>query len=84
MVFRYPYLILKAADCHEMLAHKLTAFRGDRDITDAVCFLREISTEDKSEVFKKVADFRPFVPHVEDDLFESRFNQIWEEVHGES
>ena len=84
VVFRHPYLILKAADWHEMLAHKLTAFRGDRDITDAACFLREISTEDKSEVFKKVANFKPFVPHVEDDLFESRFNQIWEEVHGES
>lgn len=83
VVFRHPYLVLKAADWHEMLAHKLTAFRGDRDITDAVCFLKEIPNSDKSEVLKKTIDFRPFVPHIEDELFESRFNQIWEEVHGE-
>ncbi len=84
VVFRHPYLVLKAADWHEMLAHKLTAFRGNRDITDAVHFLKEIPTKDKEEVFKKVAEFRPFVPHVVDNLFKSRFNKIWEKVYGKS
>ncbi len=47
VVFRHPYLVLKAADWHEMLAHKITAFRGQRDITDAVHFLKEIKNSGK-------------------------------------
>jgi hypothetical protein len=47
VVFRHPYLVLKAADWHEMLAHKLTAFRGQRDVTDAINFLREIKNSDR-------------------------------------
>lgn len=84
LVFNHSHLILKAADWHEMVAHKLTAFRGTRDITDAVCFLKEIHSNNKDEVYKKVSKFRPFVPHIEDNLFSSRFNQIWEMVHGKS
>ena len=84
VVFRHPYLVLKAADWHEMLAHKLTAFRGNRDINDAVHFLKEIKPKNKQEIFSKVNKFRPFVPHVEDRLFESRFNQIWEKTYGQS
>lgn len=76
VVFRHSHLVLKAADWHEMLAHKLTAFRGNRDISDAVHFLKEIPTKDKEVTFKKVTEFRPFVPSVENKVFESRFSQI--------
>ena len=82
VVFHHSHLVLKAADWHEMLAHKLTAYRGSRDVTDAIHFLKEISSKDKEEVFKKVSKYRPFVPHISDPLFESRFNRIWERVYG--
>ncbi|GAA3924157.1 hypothetical protein [Litoribacillus peritrichatus] len=82
VVFRHSHLVLKAADWHEMLAHKLTAFRGDRDINDAVHFLKEITPNDHSAILKKVTEYRPFVPHVADELFEKRFNQVWEKTHG--
>jgi hypothetical protein len=84
VVFRHPNLVLKAADWHEMLAHKLTAFRGARDINDATHFLKEIKSNDKQAIFKKVSKFRPFVPHIEDKLFANRFEQIWERVYGRS
>lgn len=81
-VFNHSHLVLKAADWHEMLAHKITAFRGVRDITDAVHFLKEIPFKNKDKVFKQVSQFRPFVPQVADSLFESRFNQVWEKAYG--
>jgi len=84
VIFRHPNLVLKAADWHEMLAHKLTAFRGERDINDAIHFLKEIKPTDKQAIFNKVTGFRPFVPHVADKLFESRFEQIWEKTYGKS
>ena len=82
IVFKHSHLVLKAADWHEMLAHKVTAFRGERDINDAVHFLKEIKSKDKLTIFKKVNGFRPFVPHIADKLFETRFNQIWEKAYG--
>jgi hypothetical protein len=82
VIFRHPYLVLKAADWHEMLAHKLTAYRGQRDITDAIHFLREIKSPDKAQVFLTVTKYRPFVPRIADALFEKRFNDIWTATHG--
>lgn len=82
VVFHHPFLVLKAADWHEMLAHKLTAFRGQRDIDDAVQFLKAIGSNDKTCVFATIGKYRPLVPQVSDLLFEHRFNQIWEDVHG--
>lgn len=84
VVFRHPNLVLKAADWHEMVAHKLTAFRGAKDVSDAIHFLKEIDPKDKQAVFKKVNEFRPFVPQVANKLFESRFEQIWEKAYGKS
>ena len=84
VVFRHSNLILKAADWHEMLAHKLTAFRGTRDTNDATHFLKEIKPKDKQAIFKKTSEYRPFVPNVADKIFENRFNQIWEKVYGKS
>ena len=84
VVFNHSNLILKAADWHEMLAHKISAFRSSRDILDAECYLREIKSEDYMSVFEKVKKFKPFVPRVPDKQFETRFNQIWEKVHGKS
>lgn len=82
VVFRHPYLILKAADWHEMLAHKLTAYRGKRDITDAIHFLKEIKNNDKQQVFLKTSKYRPFMIRITDAVFEKRFNDIWEAAHG--
>ena len=82
VIFQHSNLVLKAADWHEMLAHKLTAFRGERDIIDALSFLKEIPSQDRGEVFKKVSKYRPFVPHIADEQFMKRFNQIWERIHG--
>lgn len=84
VVFQHTNLVLKAADWHEMLAHKLTACRGERDINDAIHFLKEIKPVDKHAIFNQVSEYRPFVPHIEDNLFESRFEQIWIKVYGES
>lgn len=84
IVFRHTNLVLKAADWHEMIAHKLTAFRGERDITDSVHFLKEIKEEDKEKVFQEVSQYRPFSPPVDDKLFRRRFDQVWDSVHGQS
>lgn len=84
IVFQHSYLTLKAADWHEMLAHKLTAFRGARDINDAEHFLKEIKPKDKQAIFNKTSEYRPFVPSIPDKQFEIRFNQIWEKVYGKS
>ena len=84
IVFNHPNLVLKAADWHELLAHKLTAYRSERDINDAVHFLKEISPKDKHAIFQKVSSYRPFVPHVADRLFESRFEKVWEKAYGKS
>ncbi len=84
IVFRHSHLVLKAADWHEMLAHKITAFRGQRDTNDAIHFLKEIKQKDKQAIFVKVCKFKLFVPHVADALFEKRFNQIWESAYGKS
>jgi hypothetical protein len=83
VIFRHPNLVLKAADWHEMLAHKLTAFRGDRDISDAKRFLQEIPNTDMDAVHRKVAQYRPFVPTVADTEFERRFVLVWKLVHGQ-
>jgi len=84
IVFNHSHLVLKAADWHEMLAHKITALRGPRDKSDAIYFLKEIKPKDKQVIFQKVCQFKPFVPHVADAIFEQRFNQLWEEAYGKS
>lgn len=82
VIFRHPYLVLKAAEWHEMLAHKISAFRGERDINDAVHFLKEISNSDKETIFAKTKKYKPFVPNVADNVFRKRFDQIWEKTYG--
>ena len=82
IVFQHSHLVLKAADWHEMLAHKITAYRGERDINDAIHFLKEIKSKDKQAIYKVVDGFRPFVPQVPDAQFETRFNQVWAKAHG--
>lgn len=82
VVFRHSNLVLKAAEWHEMLAHKLTAFRGERDIDDAVHFLKEINSSDPSAILALVFKYRPFVPATPDSLFERRFQQVWKRAYG--
>lgn len=83
IVFRHSHLILKAADWHEMLAHKITAFRGSRDKNDAIHFLKEIQPKNKTAILQKAIKYKPFVPHIAEALFEKRFTQIWEEAYGQ-
>lgn len=82
VVFRHTHLVLKAADWHEMLAHKLTAFRSARDISDAVGFLREIRATDQAATLAQVNRYRPSSPLIADDVFQRRFEQVWKQVHG--
>ncbi len=82
IVFHHSHLILKAADWHEMLSHKLTAFRNNKDIDDAINYLKEIKPIDKNLIFEKVSKYRPFIPNIADDVFENRFNQIWLKAYG--
>ena len=84
IVFNHSNLVLKAADWHEMLAHKLTAFRGERDVNDAVHFLKEIKSKDKQSILVKTKSYKPFVPHIDDKLFDSRFEKIWIRAYGKS
>ena len=67
-----------------MLAHKLTAYRGSRDLDYAVNYLKQIKPVDKVAIFSKVKTFKPFVPHIVDSVFEPRFNQIWDKTFGKS
>lgn len=55
-----------------------------RDIDDAIHYLKELRSKDNGMIFKKISEYRPSVPQVADKLFESRFNQIWEKVYGRS
>ena len=82
IVFNHPYLILRAAKWAEMLAHKVSAFRSERDIDDAVHFLKEIEEKDPEMVFKEISQYKPFVPSVNDALFRERFMQIWKRTYG--
>ncbi len=82
VVFNHPYLILRAAEWVEMIAHKVTAFRGERDITDAIHFLKEIKDNDPVRVLENVSKYRPFVPTITDELFQERFMLIWKRAYG--
>jgi len=67
-----------------MLTHKLTAYRGQRDVTDAIYFLKEIKSKNKQQVFEKTFKYRPLIAFVQIDphLFRTRFDLIWARVHG--
>lgn len=65
-----------------MIAHKVTAFRGERDITDAIHFLKEIKDNDPVRMLENVSKYRPFVPTITDELFQERFMLIWKRAYG--
>lgn len=65
-----------------MLAQKVSAFRGERDISDAVYFFKEIKETDAEPVFLAVAQHKPFAPRTPDELFRERFMIIWQRAHG--
>lgn len=81
IIFNHTNLLLVAAEWTEMLAHKISAYRGDRDIIDAISFLREIKNKDSESVYEKVHKLKPFVPAIPDEIFKKRFNEIWKRTY---
>lgn len=82
VIFNHPNLVLVGAEWTEMLAHKISAYRGDRDVIDGIGFLKEIKDNDCASVYKIVRKYKPFVPLVPDDIFKKRFMEIWKRAYG--
>jgi len=80
VVFRNSYLILRAAGWDELLSHKINAFRSKDDINDARLILKKLQGVNKEELFCKVRKYRPVSPHIPDEKFRERFEQLWGEV----
>ena len=84
VIFKHPFLVLKAASWEELLAHKIHAFRHDKDIQDAVLLLKEMITTDedqisidKDRVYNKLEGYFPISPDVPEYLLKKRFDTIW-------
>lgn len=81
IVFRHSHLILRAAEWEELLAHKIHAFRSRDDINDARLILKELKGFKKDALFCKVKKYKPISPHIPDEKFRERFEQLWDEVY---
>ncbi|HAO21912.1 MAG TPA: hypothetical protein DCQ37_16470 [Desulfobacteraceae bacterium] len=81
IVFRHSHLILRAAEWEELLAHKIHAFRSRDDINDARLILKKLKGFKKEELFRKIKKYKPISPHIPDEKFRERFEQLWEEVY---
>ncbi len=81
IIFKKDNLILYAAEWEEMLGMKLSgAFRGNKDIDDAMEILKQIGDKDKRKTLEKVVKYKNFTPQIPDDTIEKRFNLIWSKV----
>lgn len=83
IIFQRENLILYTAEWEEMLGMKLSgAFRGSKDIDDAMEILRRIGKTHKDETLKKVLKYKNFTPYIPDDMIRKRFYFIWTKVFG--
>ena len=83
IIFKKENLILYAAEWEEMLGMKLSgAFRGNKDIDDAMEIIRQIGNKNKNETLEKVIKYKNFTPNIPDDTIKKRFNLIWTKVFG--
>ena len=81
IIFEKDNLILFAAEWEEMLGMKLCgAFRGNKDIDDAMEILKQIGNKNKHKTLEKVVKYKNFTPQIPDDTIEKRFNLIWNKV----
>ncbi len=81
VVFKHKYLILRAAKWEELLAHKIHAFRSKDDINDARLILKQLKGFKKEGLFCKVKKYKPISPHIPDEKFRERFEQLWDEAY---
>jgi len=81
IIFKKDFLTLYAAEWEEMLGMKLSgAFRGNKDIDDAVEILKKIGKHNKSQTIEKVIKYKNFTPKIQDDIIRKRFDLIWNKV----
>jgi hypothetical protein len=81
VIFNHPFLCLKAAKWEELLAHKVHAFRHDKDIGDAVLLLKQIGDRPKEDVYKDVQRYAPMSPHLPEDARRRNFEEVWKRLH---
>lgn len=88
-VFQHPYLVLNAADWHEMLALKLNALpigwytRSSHHFSDAVVFLQHIGQGDREAIFQTVLGLKSFHCHLSIPEFRRRFDLVWDGAFGQ-
>ncbi len=81
IIFQKENLILYAAKWEEMLGMKLSgAFRGNKDIDDAMEILKHIGKHDKENTLKHVLKYKNFTPKIPDETIRKRFHFIWSHV----
>jgi hypothetical protein len=81
IIFQREHLILYAAEWEEMLGMKLSgAFRGNKDIDDAMEILKQIGNTHKDETLGKVLKYKNFTPNIPDETMRKRFHFIWAKV----
>lgn len=81
-VFASGGLSLVAASWEEMLAHKLNAFRSDKDVMDAVAYMRELKDSDPEQVYARAEQLCPFMPFITKDQLRKRFDRVCEMAFG--
>lgn len=78
IIFQREHLILYAAEWEEMLGMKLSgAFRGNKDIDDAVEILKQIGNTSKEDTLEQVVKYKNFTPKIPDETIRKRFDFIW-------
>jgi len=83
IIFKKDCLTLYAAEWEEMLGMKLSgAFRGNKDINDAMEILKKIGNHNKSQTVEKVIKYKNFTPQIPDDIIRKRLDLIWTKVFG--
>jgi hypothetical protein len=81
IIFQQENLILYAAEWEEMLGMKLSgAFRGNKDIDDAMEILKQIGNADQEATLGNVLKYKNFTPNIPDDIIRKRFYFIWSKV----
>ncbi len=81
IIFQKENLLLYAAEWEEMLGMKLSgAFRGNKDIDDAMEILKQIGNTHKDETLEKVMKYKNFTPKIPDETIRKRFHFIWTKV----
>lgn len=83
IIFQKDNLLLYAAEWEEMLGMKLSgAFRGNKDIDDAMEILKHIGNNNKDNTLKKVLKYKNFTPNIPNETIRKRFHFIWTRVFG--